>query len=91
MSPHSLSLLLRISLAARATTYFAFANGATLSGTADGLGGNDTLTFVGNTTSRAIVLTSIGSVDGFNGTAAGGNFANINALVGGNGVDTLTG
>ncbi|MEK7415131.1 MAG: calcium-binding protein, partial [Planctomycetota bacterium] len=69
----------------------AFAEGATLNGTFDGGAGNDTLRFVGNTSGRGITLSSVGATDGFNGATAGGTFANVNTLVGGNGSDTLTG
>jgi len=69
----------------------AFGEGATLTGTFNGEAGSDTLTFAGNSTGRLITLTSLGAVDGFNGSAAGGSFQNVNILVGGNGDDNLTG
>ena len=68
-----------------------FGEGATLNGHFNGGPGADTLSFNGNTTGRGIVLTGLGSADGFSGTAAGGTFDNVNTLTGGNGADSMTG
>ncbi|MEK7810136.1 MAG: hypothetical protein AAB571_13755, partial [Chloroflexota bacterium] len=72
---------------------FTFADNATLSGSVNGNGGNDTLSFAPYTSTRNFALMSLGGVDGFNGTVNGiaSGFNNINAIVGGTAVDTLTG
>ena len=73
---------------------FNFANGATVGGNIVGGAGNDTLDFNGYATPRNVVLTALGSDDGFKGTASGigGTFDNVNAITGsGVGGDTITG
>ena len=72
---------------------FIFANGATVAGSVDGQAGTDTLNFSAYSSARTIVLTGLGVVDGFNGTATGiGNgFSNMDSVIGGSASDTLTG
>ena len=50
---------------------FTFADNATLSGSVNGNGGNDTLNFTPYTSTRNFALMSLGGVDGFNGTVNG--------------------
>ncbi|WP_406696293.1 calcium-binding protein [Singulisphaera sp. Ch08] len=71
---------------------FALSNGVTLTGTAAGEGGSDTLNLSAYTTDVSIILTSSDS-DGFIGTGTGtGGFSGINAITGGSGSNnTLTG
>lgn len=66
---------------------------AALSGDVLGGSGNDTLSLAGSTSPANILLTSIGSTDGFNGTigALFGSFSDINTVTGGSGADALTG
>ena len=72
---------------------FRFASGAALAGSLDGQGGVDTLDFSAAHTAINFVLSGLGSVDGFAGTATGigAGFNNINALQGGLGSDSLNG
>ena len=73
---------------------FIFVDGASVVGNVDGKSGTDTLDFSAMTAARNVVLTSIGSVDGFNGTAngIGGTFNNINNVIASSAnSDTLTG
>ena len=73
---------------------FTLTNGLVWNGAINGDAGSDTLTFASFTIARNVTLTSVGSVDGFNGTesAISGGFSNINTLVGGStNADTLTG
>ena len=73
---------------------FIFVDGASVVGNVDGKSGTDTLDFSAMTVARNVVLTSIGSVDGFNGTAngIGGTFNNINNVIASSAnSDTLTG
>ncbi|MGH8415152.1 MAG: beta strand repeat-containing protein, partial [Gammaproteobacteria bacterium] len=70
---------------------FVFGNGATLSGTLNGGGGNDTLDWNAYTTARNVTLTGPGSLDGVRGTEASiaGGFDNITIMVGANGTGGL--
>ncbi len=72
---------------------FVFLNSYGFSGSIDGKGGNDTLTYADYSTPVAVTFTGIGATDGFNGIATnlGGIFTNINTVIGGSGSDTLTG
>lgn len=73
---------------------FAFADGATLSGTIDGQAGADQIDFSALTSSIDVVLTANGTFDGFQGTEASisGGFDNINNIAAGSGAaDKLTG
>jgi len=72
---------------------FDFADKATLAGSIDGNAADDTLNFVAYTSARNFVLTSIGTTDGFDGTVNGiaAGFADINTIIGGSALDTLTG
>ena len=49
---------------------FTFTDGAMFNGTLNGGAGNDQLLFTNYSTARNVVLTSVGAVDGFNGTEA---------------------
>jgi Ca2+-binding RTX toxin-like protein len=84
-----------IVLAGSAADTFAFDNGATYAGTLDGGSGlDDTLTFSAYTLGRQVVLTGVGTLDGFNGyvTDTLGAFKNMNILVGSSaGDDQLVG
>ena len=62
---------------------FIFNNGVTLTGMVDGQSGYDTLDMSGRTTQSHIVLTGLGSSDGFSGTetAINGSFTNIDQIV----------
>ncbi|QDV16090.1 Extracellular serine protease precursor [Gimesia panareensis] len=73
---------------------FAFADGASLTGTIDGQAGADQIDYSALTTSIDVVLTANGSYDGFQGTEAtiSGGFDNINNVAAGSGTaDKLTG
>ncbi|QDT84252.1 LamG-like jellyroll fold domain-containing protein [Gimesia chilikensis] len=73
---------------------FAFADGATLSGTIDGQAGADQIDFSALTSSIDVVLVANGTFDGFQGTEASisGGFDNINNIAAGSGTaDKLTG
>ena len=73
---------------------FAFANGATLTGTIDGQAGADQIDFSALTSSIDVILTANGTFDGFQGTEASisGGFDNINNIAAGSGAaDKLTG
>ncbi|MCR9233764.1 MAG: cadherin domain-containing protein [bacterium] len=73
---------------------FAFADGATLSGTIDGQAGADQIDFSALTSSIDVILTANGTFDGFQGTEASisGGFDNINNIAAGSGTaDKLTG
>ena len=76
---------------------FRFAAGAKINGSIDGQGGNDTLDFSAYASARQIILTALGTIDGFSGTtdALGQNgFNNINNVIGsdaGDAKDTLIG
>ena len=65
---------------------FVFSGGSpSLSGTLDGGTGTDTLSFAGTLLAQAIVLTALGTSDGFKGTSTSmtrSGFNNINILVG---------
>ncbi|MGH8283429.1 MAG: beta strand repeat-containing protein, partial [Gammaproteobacteria bacterium] len=65
---------------------FIFNNSATLGGTLNGGGGNDTLDWSAYTTARNVTLTGLGSLDGVQGTEASiaGGFDNITAMAGAN-------
>nr|MBC8507270.1 hypothetical protein [Chloroflexota bacterium] len=72
---------------------FVFADGASVGGLIDGLGGHDkgdTLDYSAYTTARDVLLTDLGSV-GFQGREASGNFDNIDNLIGTALADSLTG
>ncbi|MGH8397596.1 MAG: beta strand repeat-containing protein, partial [Gammaproteobacteria bacterium] len=70
---------------------FVFANGATLSGTLNGGGGNDILDWSAYTIARNVTLTGPGSLDGMRGTEASiaGGFDNIITMTGANGTGGL--
>ncbi len=73
---------------------FLFADGASLTGNIDGQAGTDELDFSLVTTNLDVMLTALGSVDGFQGTEASisGGFDNINTIAAGTGAaDNLTG
>ncbi|KAA0139306.1 hypothetical protein FYZ48_11765 [Gimesia chilikensis] len=73
---------------------FAFADGATLSGTIDGQAGADQIDFSALTSSIDVILTANGTFDGFQGTEASISvgFDNINNIAAGSGAaDKLTG
>ncbi|MEQ8854305.1 LamG-like jellyroll fold domain-containing protein [Gimesia sp.] len=73
---------------------FAFADGATLTGTIDGQAGADQIDFSALTSSIDVVLVANGTFDGFQGTEASisGGFDNINNITAGSGTaDKLTG
>ncbi|RLB70480.1 MAG: hypothetical protein DRH04_03515, partial [Deltaproteobacteria bacterium] len=72
---------------------FVFADGALHSGIVDGESGFDTIDFNQWTTDLMPILSDLGSTDGFVGTTTGldGVFTNIDNIIGGSGVDTLTG
>ena len=73
---------------------FVFANGTVFPGSIDGGAGSDTLNFAAYTTARSVLLTGLGSTDGFDGSEASltGGFANIDAYIGSSALtDTLTG
>ncbi|HAW28597.1 MAG TPA: hypothetical protein DCY03_10835, partial [Planctomycetaceae bacterium] len=73
---------------------FAFADGATLTGTIDGQAGSDQLDFSLYTSSIDIALSILGSFDGHQGSVASitGGFDNINQAIAGSGsADQLTG
>lgn len=73
---------------------FAFADGATLTGTIDGQAGADQIDFSALTSSIDVILTANGTFDGFQGTEASisGGFDNINNIAAGSGTaDKLTG
>ncbi|WP_417396525.1 LamG-like jellyroll fold domain-containing protein [Gimesia chilikensis] len=73
---------------------FAFADGATLTGTIDGQAGADQIDFSALTSSIDVVLVANGTFDGFQGTEASisGGFDNINNIAAGSGTaDKLTG
>ena len=70
---------------------FTFTGGNKLSGTANGLGGTDTLDFSSAVT-QSITLTGPGPIDGFAGDSTSINgFTNIDDVLGSAGADTLTG
>ena len=76
------------------TDGFIFTDGASFNGTLDGGAGIDTLNFAAYTSARNIVLTDLGSIDGFNGTEASitGGFENMNGFTGSGATgDSLTG
>ena len=58
---------------------FAFADNSSLVGSVNGQGGNDTLDFSAYITARRIVLSALGSQDGF----AGGDYSPLRAVTGG--------
>ncbi|QGQ29689.1 LamG-like jellyroll fold domain-containing protein [Gimesia maris] len=73
---------------------FAFADGATLTGTIDGQAGSDRLDYSLYTSSINVTLTVLGSFDGHQGTESSisGGFDNINQVIAGSGTaDQLTG
>ena len=72
---------------------FTFSEGAFLNGSLDGLAGYDILDYTACTGSLRFVLTALGSVDGFTGTAntMAVGFANIQQILGGSGSDHLVG
>ncbi|MBC8507306.1 MAG: hypothetical protein H8D34_20775, partial [Chloroflexi bacterium] len=72
---------------------FTLADGLTFSGSLDGRGGSNTLSFAAFTTARNVTLTGVGSSVGFNGTEGSltDGFANISTLTGSGAIDTLTG
>ena len=49
---------------------FVFANGTVFPGSIDGGAGSDTLNFAACTTARSVLLTGLGSADGFDGSEA---------------------
>ena len=64
---------------------------AAFGGTLDGGLGSDTLSYLGSVSAHLVTLSGAGT-NGFNGTASGiDGFSNINILLGGSGLDTLTG
>lgn len=65
---------------------FIFSNRRSISGTIDGKGGSDTFDF--NSYTRSVSVTLTGALAG---TSSGGDFANIEKLIGGSRADTLTG
>lgn len=75
---------------------FTFTTGD-ITGNLDGGIGNDTLSYAGNAAPASVVLTALGTSDGFFGSAGsasfiGGTFNNVNSLIGGAaGSDSLTG
>jgi len=73
---------------------FEFADGVTLAGSVDGGAGSDTLDYSAYLTPATMVLTGLGGIDVFAGTATavGGTFTNIDRYVGSAGAgDVLTG
>ncbi|MGE3820255.1 MAG: beta strand repeat-containing protein, partial [Isosphaeraceae bacterium] len=72
---------------------FRFAAGGTLSGRIDGGDDSDTIDWSASSTPRLVVLSALGGIDGFAGTEASvsAGFDNVEALVGGTGIDRLTG
>ena len=72
---------------------FILTHGSSLSGSINGNGGTDTLDLSAATTALNLVLTGLGSVDGFNGTVTGlgGGFSNLDVFLSGTGSDKLTG
>src|SRR5262249_30910721 len=71
---------------------FVFADGAHVSGSVDGGGGNDTLDF-GDVSADLTIAVAGSDPTGFRGTAGVlvGSFRGIDGLVGGRGTDTLAG
>src|SRR5204862_256720 len=69
---------------------FSLSNNAGVTGS---IGGGAGLDWSAYRSARQVQLTAVGAIDGFVGTEASlsGGFANIDALVGGVGQDTLTG
>ena len=66
-------------------------DGVVFNGTLNGGAGSDQLLFTNYSTARNVVLTSAGSIDGFNGTEASvTTFANMDALIGTSNTDSLT-
>jgi hypothetical protein len=72
---------------------FNFLGAGTINGFIDGGHGNDILDYSGYDSARLIDLTSLGSIDGFNGTenSISHEFRNINQLVGSDYADSLQG
>ncbi|MDD4369351.1 MAG: hypothetical protein PHP39_10525, partial [Oscillospiraceae bacterium] len=72
---------------------FSFENGAAFNGRIDGESGDDTLDFSGYDQGISVILTGLGSGDGFAGTEAGLQFSfdNMNVLVASPQEDTLQG
>jgi len=71
--------------------FFIFADNAAILGNVDGQGGYDTVDYSAYATAREVVLTDLGSVDGFQGREASGEFDNIDNLIGTLLDDSLTG
>jgi len=78
---------------AGADAFVMAADGTTLTGTADGGAGADTLSYAGRTAGTVTQLTRVVAGTGYAGTGAGlsGGFTGIDSLVGGAGADALTG
>ncbi|MFZ5946326.1 MAG: stalk domain-containing protein, partial [Bacillota bacterium] len=72
---------------------FRLADGVVLKGKLDGRSGNDELDFSSYTTARNVILTAIGTIDGFNGVDGilTGGFYNIDSIIGGSADDRITG
>jgi hypothetical protein len=72
---------------------FIFTDGASIFGVADGQRGRDTLNYSAFTSVRNVVLTNVGSIDGFRGTESSlSGFDNMDVLIGsGLSGDSLTG
>jgi Ca2+-binding RTX toxin-like protein len=72
---------------------FIYKDNAKLTGSLDGGAGNDTIDFSLYQTAQKVVLTALGTIDGFNGThnLVSGGFRNIDSIVSSSAGDTLTG
>jgi acrosin len=75
------------------TADFVFADKAKVTGSIDGGTGAGTLDWTAYSTNRRVTLTSLGQSQGFAGLelSIGGEFQDIDTLLGGHGVNTLTG
>ncbi len=78
--------------------WFHFADGAVFTDNIDGGLGSDIIDYSAYTTDISVTLSSIGALDGMNGSVLGqnantltGSFANINVVTGGFGSDRITG
>ncbi|MBC8503428.1 MAG: M10 family metallopeptidase C-terminal domain-containing protein, partial [Chloroflexi bacterium] len=76
--------------------YFVFNDGAALTGTIDGQTGRDTLDYNAgsdgaNTSNLNFVLTGFSAIDGFVGQISSLQFSNLDEIIGGAAIDTLTG
>ena len=72
---------------------FIFLSGGSYAGNLNGAGNEDVLNYSAYGSNANVILTALGSMDGFAGTTTGlgGTFTNLDILIGGAGTDSLTG